>query len=219
MKILFLFVVLLIPAGCSVEMEGSGRRGVEGAAPARGETTTPSKRSRRKQTKEDLEIPSEIPDLSERDFVADTESNRDPFRSFLVPEEIDVEQASFEDTRVVLLDRYELTELRLTGIVGGRSRYAMFRAPDNRTTNVSRGVRITKSRALLVEIAEDHVILQIPQLTDEQIPTFVERIVWVDPNRRIIEIGRTPLRADEEGIRYSSGQRSGRFRRRKGAEQ
>ncbi len=198
-----LLVFFFVAPGCSAEIESTGRRGVEGATPAPSKTPSTAKRAKRKRTKDDPTIPAEIPDLSERDFVEDTESNRDPFRSFLVPEELDVEQASFEDTRVVLLDRYELTELRLTGIVGGRHRFAMFRAPDNRTTNVTRGVRITKSRALVVEIAEDHVILQIPQLTDDQRPSFVERIVWVDPSRRIIEIGRTPLRADEEGIRYS----------------
>lgn len=88
----------------------------------------------------------------------------------------------------------------------------MFRSPDNRTTNVSKGVRLTKSRALIVEVAEDHVILQIPQLTEGQKPTFVERIIWVDPNRKIVEIGSSPLRADEEGIRYSGRRRSRRSR-------
>jgi len=213
--IIFLSSIMLVLNGCSAEIESTGRRGTPGGSAGQKDDSASSgsrragskRRARKKGTKEKL------PGLTEQDFLPSTETNRDPFRSFLHPEAIEVEQVSFEDTRVVLLERYELAELRLTGIVGGRSRLAMFRSPDNRTTNVSKGVRLTKSRALIVEVAEDHVILQIPQLTEGQKPTFVERIIWVDPNRKIVEIGNSPLRADEEGIRYSGRRRSNRSRR------
>jgi Tfp pilus assembly protein PilP len=154
-----------------------------------------------------------LPELTEQDFMENPEANRDPFRSYLQPEAVEAAEVSFEDTRVVLLERYELSELDLTGIVGQRQRYAMLRSPDGRTTNVEKGVRLSKAKALVMEVAEDHVILQIPQLTEGKRSTFVERILWVDPNRRAEEVSSRPLKPDEEGLRYS-GWRRRRYRRR-----
>lgn len=156
-----------------------------------------------------------IPDLTEQDFIENTESSRDPFRNYLKPQAAETPVESFEDTRVVLLEQYELSELKLHGIAGRRPRFAMFCPPNNRTTSVMKGVRISKSKALIVDITEDHVILQIPQLVSGRPATFVERIIWVDPNRKVVEIGSKPLKPDEQGIRYSGWRRRRTVRKRR----
>ena len=207
--VVFLALALALGA-CGDKVESTGRRGAGGKAGARkgGSKSSSSSKSRKRKKRRSSRrgktrfSAQNVVEMTEQEFVANNEANRDPFRSFLQPENVEVAQVSFEDTRLVLLEGYELAELKLTGIVGGRRRHAMFRSPDNRTTNVTKGVKLSKSNALIMEIAEDHVILQIPQLTDSQKPTFVERILWVDKNRKVVEIGSKPLRPDEEGIRY-----------------
>jgi Tfp pilus assembly protein PilP len=204
-------------AGCGEEVQSTGRRSVGGGSGAsKGSGNEAKKSSARRRRSRRRRTPTRresVPELTEQDFMENPEANRDPFRSYLQPEVMEAVEASFEDTRVVLLERYELNELEVTGVVGRRRRYAMFRSPDKRTTNVRKGVRLSKSKALVVEVAEDHVILQIPQLTEGKRATFVERILWVDPNRRAEEISSRPLKPDEEGIRYS-GWRRRRYRAR-----
>jgi Tfp pilus assembly protein PilP len=220
-RVVWVLLLAVVAVGCGEEVQSTGRRGTGGTkAKARKSKKGRTRRRKRRRTHRRKGVRGKPPELTEQDFMENPEANRDPFRSYLQPEEAEVAAESFEDTRVVLLERYELTELELTGIVGRTNRLAMFRSPDDRTTNIQKGIRISKSKALVVEVAEDHVILQIPQIAEGKRPTFVERILWVDPSRRAVEISGRPLRPDEEGIRYS-GWRRGRYlrqrRRNKGA--
>jgi len=203
--------------GCGEKVQSTGRRGKKsGAAKAGGTSRSKTRphvgRSVHHRESAKWKTP---PQVSEQDFIENREANRDPFRNFLKPQETTLPTESFEDTRVVLLEQYELTELTLSGIGGRRPRVAMLRTPDGRTTNLSKGVRVSKSKALIVDIAEDHVILQVPQLTAGQRPTFVERILWVDPSRKDVEISAQPLKADEQGIRLTGWRRRRYLQRRK----
>ncbi|MCD6499273.1 MAG: pilus assembly protein PilP [Deltaproteobacteria bacterium] len=210
-----MLIVLLV--GCGEKVQSTGRRGQKKTRPKAGGGTPQNSASsggRRTHHRKGTKWKS-LPEVSEQDFIENTEANRDPFRDFLKPQATILPAESFEDTRVVLLEQYELSELALSGIGGRRPRMAMFRTPGGRTTNVSKGVRISKSKALIVDIAEDHVILQVPQLTAGQRPTFVERILWVDPSRKDVEISAQPLKPDEQGIRLSGWRRHRYLRRRK----
>jgi Tfp pilus assembly protein PilP len=224
-----LAIALTLSLGCGQTTQSTGRsKGKKGTGkspirPSGDMLKKPAKRKKARRTRRFRSVvrPGErAPELTEQDFTENTESSRDPFRNYLKPVTVETPEKSFEDTRLVLLEQYDLAELKLSGIAGRRPRVAMFRTPNKRTTNIRKGIRISKSKALVVEIAEDHVILQIPQLTAAKRASFVERIMWVDPNRKVIEIGSKPLQPDEQGIRYSGWRRRRdaiRRRRQKGA--
>lgn len=223
-----LSIALMCTPGCGQTTQSTGRsKGKKGKSPIRpsadmlrSKSAKPRKARRTRRFKAVVRPGERAPELTEQDFTENTESSRDPFRNYLKPVTVETPEKSFEDTRVVLLEQYDLAELKLSGIAGRRPRVAMFRTPNRRTTNIRKGIRISKSKALVVEIAEDHVILQIPQLTAAKRASFVERIMWVDPNRKVIEIGSKPLQPDEQGIRYSGWRRRRdaiRRRRQKGA--
>lgn len=226
----FMAIAMGFCAGCGQETRSTGRKKAPKAkSPIRPSPDVVMERSksaaadpaRRRPVELAVALPGEpAPELTEQDFTENTESSRDPFRNYLKPVTVEAPEKSFEDTRVVLLEQFDLAELKLNGIAGRRPRIAMFRTPDRRTTNVQKGMRVSKSKALVVEIAGDHVILQIPQLTAARKATFVERIMWVDPNRKVIEIGSKPLQPDEQGIRYSGARRrteTAQRRRQRGA--
>ena len=204
-------IAALTVTGCADKPSTTGRRGAPGAHKPPNETRDEGDSTKKTKsariTRHKRRAGETVPQFSEQDFIENTEANRDPFRDFLTPAPVEASEESFEDTREVLLSRFELSELTLTGIAGKRPRYAMLRSPDGRTTNLGKGVRISKSKALIVDIADDHVILQIPQLAAGQRPSFVERILWVDPNRKAIDITAQPLKPDEEGLRYSGWRR------------
>ncbi len=218
-----IIISVTLTVACGEKPATTGRRGApqkkETAASSAESTASSPKKSRKRRSRHRGKAGAQTPQISEQDFIENTEANRDPFRDFLSPAPIEETEENFEDTREVLLSRFELTELTLAGIGGRRPRYAMLRSPDGRTTNVTKGVRISKSKALVVDIADDHVILQIPQLASGQRPSFVERILWVDPNRKAIDITAQPLKPDEEGLRYAGWRRWRYLRRhkRKGA--
>ena len=206
-----LAVALSCIPGCGQTQQSTGRtKGKKGkgkspirpsADMVRTKSAAPKKAGRSRRYRAVVRPGERAPELTEQDFTENTESSRDPFRNYLKPVTVETPEKSFEDTRLVLLEQYDLAELKLSGIAGRRPRVAMFRTPNRRTTNIRKGVRISKSKALVVEIAEDHVILQIPQLTAAKRASFVERIMWVDPNRKVIEIGSKPLQPYEQGIR------------------
>ncbi len=204
---------LAVLLGCGQEVQTTGRRAAPGAkVPSEEEAESGGPAS----TGTKVRHVGRMPQFSEQDFIEDNEANRDPFRDFLKPvQEAAGPEVALEDTRMVLLDRYELSELNLVGIVGRRPRYAMIRAPDGRTASITKGVRISKSKALVVDIADDHVILQVPQVAPGKPPSVIERILWVDPNRKTIEITAQPLRPDEQGLRYAGWRRRRYLRRRR----
>ncbi len=210
-------IAALTVVACGDKPATTGRRGVPGANKPEAHNDTETNQApvgKKKTAKRHKRTAGEtVPQFSEQDFIENTEANRDPFRNFLTPVPVEASEENFEDTREILLSRFELTELTLTGIAGRRPRYAMIRSPGGRTTNLVKGVRFSKAKALIVDIADDHIILQIPQLGSQQRPSFVERILWVDPNRKAIDITAQPLKPDEEGLRYA-GWRRWRYLRR-----
>jgi hypothetical protein len=153
-------------------------------------------------------------EFTERDFVENPQESRDPFRNLLIKEPTKAEPRLLDRGDIVYLKDYPLAELRVTGIVGNRRRFAMVRDPrTGRTTILKKRDRLGKERALIFEIKRDHLVLLVPRLRPEKADPYERKTLYVDETRKIVEIGSDPIRPDESGIRIF-----GHRRRRRGTD-
>jgi type IV pilus assembly protein PilP len=100
--------------------------------------------------------------LNNEDF-AESENNRDPFRSFLST--FAVQPPIVSRQHKIVLQKFALDELRLVAIVGGEGMpaKAMFIDPGGLGTLVQRGDHVSKSDALVQRIAPDRVFFTIEE--------------------------------------------------------
>lgn len=112
--------------------------------------------------------------LKERDFAIDPTGaeNRDPFRSFLLPQ-VGADQPTNPTTNVarptdqcaknkLVATSYALRDLKLIGIVvRGAQRYAMFKDAKGEGHMVERGKCMGREKALVTEIGDGHVTIEI----------------------------------------------------------
>ena len=101
--------------------------------------------------------------LNNDDFV-ESDSNRDPFRSYL---STFAAQVVINKQHKILMEKFSLDELKLIAIIGGEgsAMKAMFvePSPPNAGVSVARGDHISKSDALVTRIAPDRVFVQIEE--------------------------------------------------------
>lgn len=147
-------------------------------------------------------------EFSERDFVENEQESRDPFANPLhkMPTKAPLEVIQPGD--VVFLKDYALAELKVTGIVGSVRRFAMVLDPrSGRTTILQKRDRIGKERALIFDVNQDHLLVLVPRLRPGKEDPYERKTLYVDEQRKIVDIGSEALRPDESGIRYSSPRR------------
>jgi type IV pilus assembly protein PilP len=135
MKRIPLFIIFGLSLGCLGEEEGNTvPRGVR---PAGGSVSTRAKESESQQI-EGLP-PITPPKLTEDDF-AESETNRDPFRSFLAMFSSRVGITRRGPRRIVKIESYTLDELRLVAIVRSEGMpYAMVVDPEGTGHIIRRG--------------------------------------------------------------------------------
>lgn len=171
------------------------------------------KKKRRRRKGHRAVLPKPDP-FTERDFVDNPQESRDPFRNLLSRQALGTESKGLLKTDVVYLKSYGLSELKVTGIVGRRRRFAMVRDPKtSRTAILRKRDRIARERAIIFDIKADHIVLLVPRLKPGQAEPFERLVKYVDDRQRGQTIKTEPLRPDESGIRYSSSHwRPGRRR-------
>lgn len=110
-----------------------------------------------------VELPDDlnVEDLLKPDpFTYDPTGKRDPFRSL-------TESRDWEVTTKVGLERFDLSELRLTGIVVGElGRFAMVEAPDKLTYFVGVGGPIGMNEGKIVQVDKSSVTVEEPYTDD-----------------------------------------------------
>ena len=103
-------------------------------------------------------------------YTYDPSGKRDPFRSL-------TESRDWELTMKVGLERFDLTELHLKGIVVGEfGNFAMIEAPDNLTYFVSTDDPIGMSDGKIVQVDETSVTVEEPYTDDFGKPA-IRRVV------------------------------------------
>jgi type IV pilus assembly protein PilP len=103
--------------------------------------------------------------LVEKDFV-EANTNRDPFRSFMLMFNR-ANNSTVVIQRRVLLKRYSLEDLRLMAIISGNTRpIAMFVDPTKKGVTIKRGDYISKSEGRVKQILHDKVIIEIEEKTE-----------------------------------------------------
>jgi len=219
---------LLIPSGCGDDVKRKSTRGAGGNKASRGSTNlkkvgkpsvelqsgaTAGKKKKKKKRRSRRAVADNLPkpdDFSERDFVENEQESRDPFRNYLIKAPVK-ETGPLPIGDTVYLKNYPVAELKLTGIVGSRRRYAMIRDPrTGRTTILKKRDIIAKERARIYEINRDHLVLLIPRIKPGKKQIVERSTMYVDERRKLIDIGSDTLRPDESGIRYSSSPRGRR---------
>ena len=112
--------------------------------------------------------------LTNDDF-AESETNRDPFRSFLPSFAV---QVQVNKQHKIILERFGVEELKLAAIVAGESTSprAMFIDPTGMGVTVVRGDHMSKSDATVTRIAPDRVFLQMEEDSGGK-PKMVERVL------------------------------------------
>jgi hypothetical protein len=211
---------LLMGAGCGKDVKRKKTRGAAGAMQGSSnlkmvgqpspEVSSSAKASGKKKTSERRVVRVGVDNLpkpdefSERDFIENEQESRDPFRNYLIKAPIkETGPLPFGD--VVYLKNYTVAELKLTGIVGQRRRYAMIKDPrTGRTTILKKRDIIGKERARIYEINRDHLVLLIPRIQPGKKQIVERATMYVDERRKIVDIGSDTLRPDESGIRFSS---------------
>ena len=217
---------LLIPAGCGDDVKRKSTRGAGGKSSTNlkkvgkpspelqaGALASKKKKKKRRSRRSRRSGADNLPkpdEFAERDFVENEQESRDPFRNYLIKAPIrDTGPLPIGDT--VYLKDYPVAELKLTGIVGNRRRFAMIRDPrTGRTTILKKRDIIAKERARIYEINRDHLVLLIPRIKPGKKQIVERTTMYVDDRRKIVDIGSDTLRPDETGIRYSSSRRRGR---------
>ncbi len=97
--------------------------------------------------------------LREEDFF-ESESNRDPFRSFLDALNRSSRGPVTSDVKVYFKD-YGCEEIRLIAIIaGGLNPHAMFRDPRGIGLSIRVGDRICRSQAKVIRIVQDAVVVE-----------------------------------------------------------
>ncbi len=151
-------------------------------------------------------------------FTEQGKENRDPFRNFYmeIAESPARETLQGEDEGIVLLDRYDLNQLTLSGIVwsAGREK-ALIRDPSGQPVVVHKGDIISKNRAWVKEITHDRILLAIHTGDEEQKEKIVEMKLHSDESTIPYQIQYEKLRADQRGIRIRKNTRKRRSTRRK----
>ncbi len=114
--------------------------------------------------------------LTNEDF-AESDSNRDPFRSYLST--FGVEKPTNLKQHKIVLEKFALDELKLAGISSGDevSPRAMFVDPSGMGVFVKRGDHVSKADALVVRIAPDRVFFQIEEDAGAGKTRTVERVI------------------------------------------
>jgi len=227
LRLLALEVAVLLGLGCGgQEVKRRSRRGApssgggqEAMAANLSDVGKPSadlvadklpgpKKKKRKRRRRRRDLRSELPKpdpFTERDFVDNPQESRDPFRNLLAQQAIGQEPSGILKTDVVYLKSYGISELKVTGIVGGYRRYAMIRDPKtSRTAILRKRDRIARERAIIFDIKRDHIVLLIPRLKPGKKEPFERLVKYVDEKQRALTVKTEPLRPDESGIRYSS---------------
>jgi len=131
------------------------------------------------ETLERIVPPDEAPTirrrLKERDFVADPTGaeNRDPFHSFVLPQVGGQTTLASTGTPIakptglctkkkMVATTYALRDLKLIGIIArGAKRYALFRDAKGTGHMVERGKCVAREKAMVTEIGEGHVTVEI----------------------------------------------------------
>jgi Tfp pilus assembly protein PilP len=111
-----------------------------------------------------------------KDDFTESDTNRDPFRSFLAS--FAVQQAR-NVAHPILLEKFAIDELKLAGIITGEIQpRAMFIDPSGQGVTVVRGNHISKADAVVTRVAADRVYLRIEEDTGpggDGKPRVVER--------------------------------------------
>jgi len=167
-------------------------------------TKTVKKKKKRRSSGGGIDNLPKPDEFAERDFVENEQESRDPFRNYLIKAPIK-ETGPLPVGDTVYLKDYPVAELKLTGIVGSRLRFAMIRDPrSGRTTILKKRDIIAKERARIYEINRDHLVLLIPRIKPGKKQIVERSTMYVDERRKIVDIGSDTLRPDESGIRYST---------------
>ena len=174
------------------------------------------KKVKRKRPKGGIELPTPK-EYTERDFVENVQESRDPFRNYLIKTSLKTKEKGpwTPEGGVVYLETHALGELKVTGIVGFRQRFAMIKDPrTGRTTILKTRDRIAKERALIFQINRDHLVLLVPRVKPKKpgAEPYERSTMYVDDSKKIVDISSDALRPDETGIRISG--RRGPVRRR-----
>jgi Tfp pilus assembly protein PilP len=219
---------LFLPAGCGDDVKRKSTRGsgkkkggmvssnlkkigkpspeLHGAAVKKKKKKKRRRRSRGSRTDN---LPK-ADEFAERDFIENEQESRDPFRNYLIKAPVK-ESGPLPLGDTVYLKDYPVAELKLTGIVGNRLRYAMIKDPrTGRTTILKKRDIIAKERARIYEINRDHLVLLIPRIKPGKKQIVERSTMYVDERKKIVDIGSDTLRPDETGIRYSSSRKRGR---------
>jgi type IV pilus assembly protein PilP len=110
--------------------------------------------------------------LTKDDFT-ESDSNRDPFRSFLSSFAV---QVVVNKQHKIILEKFALDELRLAGVITGEIQpRAMFIDPSGQGVTVVRGDHLSKADALVTRVAADRVYLRIEEDTGSDKPRVTER--------------------------------------------
>lgn len=118
--------------------------------------------------------------LSDDDFVASVENNRDPFRSYLA-EFAEPAKRVVRVQRKVLLSRYGLDELRLIAVITGPVRpRAMFKDPSGVGVSVKRGDFISKNEGRIKQILPNKVVVQLEEESESQ-AKMADRVIELHP--------------------------------------
>lgn len=118
--------------------------------------------------------------LSDDDFVASVEQNRDPFRSYLAEFAAPAKRV-VRVQRKVLLSRYGLDELRLIAVVTGPVQpRAMFKAPTGVGVSVKRGDYISKNEGRIKQILPNKVVVQLEEESESQ-SKMADRVIELHP--------------------------------------
>lgn len=117
--------------------------------------------------------------LRDEDFV-ESETNRDPFRSFLG---LFIEKAPVARRTVpAIFDKFALEELSLIAVISGTDKpLAMFRDPGGLGQVVKRGDYLSKSGARVTKILGDRVILELNEIVGTGEARALEKAILVNP--------------------------------------
>lgn len=197
------------PDPMAANLKDVGKPSVEVIAEKTEKPEGGEKKRRRAAKGDPAELQLPKPDeFTERDFVENEQESRDPFRNPLLKEPTKAPVEVIQPGDVVFLKDYSLSEIKVTGIVGGTRRFAMVLDPrTGRTTILQKRDRIAKERALIFEVNQDHLLVLVPRLRPNKEDPYERKTLYVDEQRKIVDIGSEALRPDESGIRYSSPRR------------
>jgi Tfp pilus assembly protein PilP len=139
-------------------------------------------------------------------FVEHGKEQRDPFLDLygiLAAKEVEApttDPGMTESTVLILLENYQLNQLTLSGIVwsAGREK-ALFTDPSGQPTIVMKEDRISRSRALVMEITHDKVLVEVPGAVQGEEPKAMEFSLARSSGPYQVQYEK--LRADQRGIR------------------